>query len=71
MRLRSNKPRQPRRLWGVKPFQKPHSTPKGLKGYDRKRDKHEFRRELSEKSPRRDGRPAKPPAPPAGTLPTA
>jgi len=42
------KPKTPRRRWPRNPVQKPHSTPKGEKGYDRARDKDRVRDELDE-----------------------
>ena len=42
------KPRKPRQEWDRKPVQRPHSTPKGGKGYDRHREKESFRRELED-----------------------
>jgi hypothetical protein len=38
----------PRLEWSRSPVQRPHSTPKGLKGYDRKRAKKELRKGLEE-----------------------
>jgi len=40
------KPSKPRQTWDRNPVQRPHSTPKGEKGYDRKREKEELRREI-------------------------
>jgi len=40
---RRKKPSLPRRKWTRSPAQKPHSTPKGKKGYDRKSDRKRLR----------------------------
>ncbi len=40
------KPSKPRQTWDRNPVQRPHSSPKGKKGNDRKRDKEELRREI-------------------------
>ncbi len=37
-------PKLPRGLWARNPAQKPHSTPKGAKGYSRRQGKDELRR---------------------------
>jgi hypothetical protein len=37
-----------RRLWGRHPAQKPHSTKKGKRGYNRKRTRREAQDTLSE-----------------------
>ena len=38
----------PRLAWSRSPVQRPHSTPKGLKGYDRKRAKKQLRKAVNE-----------------------
>jgi len=38
-------PAFPRLAWSRSPVQRPHSTKKGARGYDRKRAKRELRRE--------------------------
>jgi len=38
----------PRLEWSRSPVQRPHSTPKGLKGYDRKRAKNELRKDVDD-----------------------
>ena len=45
---RRKKPPLPRRKWSRNPAQKPHSTPKGDKGYDREREKKRKREETEE-----------------------
>jgi hypothetical protein len=40
------KPRIPRQSWDRNPVQRPHSTPKGGKGYDRRSGKADLRREI-------------------------
>lgn len=42
------RPRDPRRTWDRNPAQRPHSTKKGEKGYDRHREKDDLRRHLEE-----------------------
>ena len=37
--------------WPRSPVQRPHSTPKGKRGYDRKRAKKSLRREVDEPGP--------------------
>ena len=44
------KPSLPRRKWTRNPVQKPHSTPKGKKGYDRKKDRKHLPDDLDEKA---------------------
>ncbi|MHC4504906.1 MAG: hypothetical protein ACYTFI_16505 [Planctomycetota bacterium] len=39
-------PQFPRLAWSRSPVQKPHSTKKGARGYDRKRAKKQTRREV-------------------------
>ena len=36
-----------RRTWAIRPVARPHSTPKGEKGYDRRRE----RRQIEDESP--------------------
>ena len=43
-------PHFPRLGWSRSPVQKPHSTKKGARGYDRKRAKKQTRREVDESS---------------------
>lgn len=43
-------PQFPRLGWSRSPVQKPHSTKKGARGYDRKRAKKQTRREAEESS---------------------
>jgi hypothetical protein len=43
-------PQFPRLAWSRSPVQKPHSTKKGARGYDRKRAKKQTRREVDEGS---------------------
>jgi hypothetical protein len=45
-RKKPKKPRKPRQTWDRKPVQRPHSTPKGGKGYDRRREKEELRKQI-------------------------
>ena len=45
---RKKKPKLPRRKWTRSPVQKPHSTPKGKKGYRRDEDRKRGRREGQE-----------------------
>lgn len=40
----------PRLAWSRSPVQRPHSTKKGARGYDRKRAKKQTRREVDEGS---------------------
>ena len=42
------RPRKPRRTWDRDPVQRPHSSKKGIKGYDRHRQKEDMRRYLEE-----------------------
>jgi len=44
-RKKKKKPSPPRRKWTRSPVQKPHSTPKGKRGYDRKAERKRLRRE--------------------------
>ena len=45
-------PQFPRLAWSRSPVQKPHSTKKGARGYDRKRAKKQTRRQVDEGSGR-------------------
>jgi hypothetical protein len=38
----------PRLSWSRSPVQHPHSSPKGIRGYDRKRAKDETKREIGD-----------------------
>ena len=42
------KPRKPRLKWDRNPVQRPHSSKKGKKGYDRGQEKERFRKEIEE-----------------------
>jgi len=44
------KPKLPRRKWTRSPVQKPHSTPRGKKGYRRGEDKKRVREEAEEET---------------------
>jgi hypothetical protein len=45
------KPKAPRRAWTRSPAQKPHSTPKGDKGYSRTRHKDRTREDIDDSTP--------------------
>lgn len=45
---KSRKPHLPRRKWTRSPIQKPHSTKRGKKGYDRKQDEDELHEDVED-----------------------
>jgi len=49
-KVKAPAPQFPRLAWSRSPVQKPHSTKKGARGYDRKRAKKQTRRRVDEGS---------------------